>query len=174
MSKICTKCGIEKDITDFYKKGNRYRSECKECTRIDRKKVYYEKGGKERDAQYKKENKDKINEFAREWRRKNPEKVMKYREKSREFLDTVKTPCIKCGENKPWLIQFHHVDPNTKSFNICHYAASGASKELILEEIKKCVCLCSSCHDEFHHFFGKTLENGEESLKRYLEGDYNT
>jgi len=48
--KKCTKCGIEKDLTCYGKKGNRLRSHCKDCAAIEKNKWYYEKGGKEKSA----------------------------------------------------------------------------------------------------------------------------
>lgn len=56
--------------------------------------------------------------------------------------------CILCGYNK-WIfaIDFHHLDPKQKSFEIgkAHlYKFSSC-----VEELKKCVPLCRNCHAEF-------------------------
>jgi hypothetical protein len=51
--KKCTKCGIEKDVSYFYKKGkNRLRSECKDCFKSLAKKWYYEQDGKKAKQTY--------------------------------------------------------------------------------------------------------------------------
>lgn len=91
----------------------------------------------------------------------------KERNRRKEFNTKWKHPCEKCGESRLYLIQFHHIDPATKSF--CIGANSTAKLPDVLEkEIKKCVCLCSNCHDEFHYFYGNKPKNPIESLEEYL------
>ena len=58
MAKICIRCGVEKDITEFY----RERNQCKECR-------------KEYHKQYYKKNSEKIKENTNQYREKNTEKV---------------------------------------------------------------------------------------------------
>ncbi len=43
LKKICTKCLVEKSSNDFYSKGNRLDSICKECKRSNRKAKYVSK-----------------------------------------------------------------------------------------------------------------------------------
>ena len=64
------------------------------------------------------------------------------------FIRSLKSPCIVCGESEPVCIDFHHLDPKTKEFNITLNRTRAKSK--ILAEIKKCVCLCSNCHRKLH------------------------
>ena len=76
--------------------------------------------------------------------------------KAKDFINSLRLPCVKCGENRKHLIDFHHLDPNKKDINISKYAISGATKFetkqiKILEEISKCVTLCSNCHRDFHY-----------------------
>ena len=52
------------------------------------------------------------------------------------------------GENRFYLIDFHHLDPFQKDFTI---SGNHFGKKKITEEIKKCVPLCSNCHREFHY-----------------------
>jgi hypothetical protein len=66
MNKICTKCGVEKDFTDFYKTKNI----CKECIGL-----YY------------KDNKEKIQQRNKEYREKNKKKILK---KEKEYRDNHK------------------------------------------------------------------------------------
>lgn len=56
--------------------------------------------------------------------------------------------CALCGfDGHPAALQFHHVDPSTKSF---HLSEGGLSRgiEQSREEMKKCVLLCANCHAE--------------------------
>ena len=64
--------------------------------------------------------------------------------------------CEKCGFDKhPKAIDFHHKDPKTKIFGIGKFIngrqCNDENKLIVLEEIKKCVCLCANCH-RIHHF----------------------
>lgn len=79
MTKVCTKCGVEKSIDNFYfrKDSGKYRNECKECLCSDRRK-------------YRKENKEKISIAAKKSREQNKEKIKKqrrlYRENNKEVI----------------------------------------------------------------------------------------
>ena len=56
--------------------------------------------------------------------------------------------CALCGYNKNLSgLHFHHVNPFEKSFNIAE--KSKISKEL-LEELNKCILVCSNCHTQCH------------------------
>lgn len=149
-TKVCSKCGKELPMTDeyFYKRGDRYRSECKECE-SKRHKEYYGTH-KEKYNQYNR------GHYARRQRIRN------------EFFVKWKKPCQKCGEQRLYLIQFHHIDPATKEFDI---GASIINKnpKICEEEVKKCVCLCSNCHDEFHYFYGLNPDDPVKALKEYLK-----
>ncbi len=63
MKKVCIKCNIEKELIEFYIKGNT----CKDC-----KKQYFKT--------YKDVNKDKVYKKCREWNLKNKEKIKEYTE----------------------------------------------------------------------------------------------
>lgn len=65
--------------------------------------------------------------------------------------------CSKCGYSKAThpnfaasALQFHHPQDN-KSFAIGDAGHRGYSKEKIIKEINKCVCLCCRCHAEIHY-----------------------
>ena len=96
-------------------------------------------------------NAQKINRKQNERRKNNPErereKKQKYKGEWKEFIDSYKTPCVICGEPDPIVIDFHHIDPATKSFNISGHTRA---KEKVINEIKKCVCLCANCHRRLH------------------------
>lgn len=89
----------------------------------------------------------------------------KYTEK-KIFLDSLKSSCAKCGEIRPYVIHFHHVNPREKEFNLANCGTR--AYEVIFEESLKCVCLCANCHEEFHHFYGLVPEFPEEALEEYL------
>lgn len=71
--------------------------------------------------------------------------------------------CKKCGLKKYYLLDFHHIDPSQKSFSVSQ--RKSRKMESIMEEIKKCVVLCSNCHREFHY-----LEKLEDmTIEKYLK-----
>lgn len=54
-------------------------------------------------------------------------------------------PCVDCGETDPVLLEFDHLDPSTKSFDV-GFALARKPWHLVLEEIAKCVVRCVACH----------------------------
>ena len=59
--------------------------------------------------------------------------------------------CMLCGYSKhPGVLDFHHVDPATKSFAI---SGGGFSRSwsAIEQEIKKCILVCANCHREIEY-----------------------
>ena len=60
-------------------------------------------------------------------------------------------PMMTCnGVTKHYLLDFHHLDPLEKENTISRLMAGSYSITTVLQELKKCVCLCSNCHREFH------------------------
>lgn len=54
--------------------------------------------------------------------------------------------CAACGfDSHPAALQFHHVDPSSKRFELSLRGVTRSIAEL-REEARKCVLLCSNCH----------------------------
>lgn len=52
-----------------------------------------------------------------------------------------------CGEDHQACIEFHHLNPAKKRFNISMAVISGRySKGIILKELEKCIPVCANCH----------------------------
>ena len=86
-----------------------------------------------------------------------------YKRKQQE-IEQLKTQyqCAKCGDNRGYVLDFHHIDPSKKEGEVSRMIANNYKLETVYDEIKKCICLCSNCHREFHHFEkyqGITLED---------------
>lgn len=59
--------------------------------------------------------------------------------------------CTVCGYSRcSKAIEFHHIDPRTKLFNISQVTKNRVNKEVFLAELAKCIPLCANCHREFH------------------------
>ena len=67
--------------------------------------------------------------------------------RKKELMELVGGCCFKCGYKRCLsALDFHHKNPSEKDFPISRWR----NKEDTLEEIKKCVLLCSNCHHEVH------------------------
>jgi predicted HNH restriction endonuclease len=123
----CYKCKNEKDTSEFYRdrtRPNGFAALCKTCT-------------KERDR----DRQDYLKKYRREYGR-------KYKQKAKDFIWSLKTPCVNCGESDPACIDFHHRNPEEKEFHVGRM--QGKSEAKIIKEVEKCVCLCANCHRKLH------------------------
>lgn len=76
--------------------------------------------------------------------------------------------CQKCGESKEYMLDFHHLDPDKKEETIARMTSNNYRIDKVLNEIRKCIVLCSNCHREFHYF----EENYGLSIDEYLSDEY--
>lgn len=84
MEKICNKCGIKKDVSEFYKRNGRgdglagYLYKCISCAKkTPRDKINVDK--KEYNKLYREKNKEKLNVYIKKWRIENESKIEKQR-----------------------------------------------------------------------------------------------
>jgi ketosteroid isomerase-like protein len=54
--------------------------------------------------------------------------------------------CVKCGESDPVVLEFNHLDPATKTANICDMIHFRVFPARIRLEMAKCEVLCANCH----------------------------
>ena len=94
-----------------------------------------------------------------------------YEKRNKEFITRVRKrlKCLKCGLDKWYLIEFHHLDPKTKEIGVTNLQYNAYSIERIKKEIRKCVPVCRNCHMEFHHLERNGLVC---TFKQYLKKDY--
>ena len=130
-TKICTKCGEEKPLTEFNFKNKargKRQSQCKECQRKRERELY--------NTIYKNKNKDLYNENRRKWR-----------DEIRQLIQQFKScGCAICGEKDVCCLDFHHL--HDKEFDISN--ATNVSKERLYTELEKCIVLCANCHRKLH------------------------
>jgi hypothetical protein len=84
-------------------------------------------------------------------------KIYERRERLWEFYNQLKEnlECTQCGESHPATLQFHHLDPQKKDFNLSESIRQGYSAERIKREIAKCTVLCANCHAKLHYEWAK-------------------
>lgn len=68
------------------------------------------------------------------------------------LIDMLGGKCAKCGYNKNHsALNFHHIDPQTKKFQIDVRRCNNTKMSVLIEEANKCELLCANCHMEEHH-----------------------
>lgn len=67
------------------------------------------------------------------------------------MIDAMGGKCQICDYNKcQEAMDFHHINPLEKEFSFNRARANPKAIKKIIEELKKCVLLCSRCHREVH------------------------
>ena len=93
-------------------------------------------------------------EKMRRWRLANPElnraRWREQQEKKKQILlDARAGGCIRCGEQDPACLDFHHRNgKDDKLGDIGTFRKFGKAR--LLAEIAKCDVLCANCHRKFH------------------------
>lgn len=144
--KQCPKCKQEKSFSEFGKnslKEDGLQRICKVCVAEQSKKSYNKTPDRYKD------------------------RVKKQTQKSIEYTDDYRKnyPCVKCKENRYWLLDFHHIDPLIKEENIGTLKRTGSFKKL-KAEIEKCIILCKNCHSDFHY----KERNEGINIENYIAG----
>lgn len=130
--KVCCRCKEEKEEEDFTfknKSQNIRNKTCKKCF-IEIRKNWY--------------NKNKLKVI---------QKINSNKNKNKLWFEDYKKKlvCSNCGENHIACLDFHHLDPNKKELSITAIARNTYSIKRIMEEINKCIVLCSNCHRKLHY-----------------------
>ena len=135
--KVCGKCKQLKEEIEFHhnpSKKDGLATMCKSCRKIYHREHYL----KNKNDYIERANKQK--EVLKEW----------YIEKKKNLK------CKKCGDDRWYVLHFHHKEKGKKEFSISRMIHDGFSKDKIVEEISKCEMLCANCHLELHY-----LENAK-------------
>ena len=61
-----------------------------------------------------------------------------------------------CNEDSPHVLDFHHLEPDKKDWNIGDLYRRRATLEKVFDEILKCVVICANCHRKVHAGIIKT------------------
>lgn len=56
--------------------------------------------------------------------------------------------CEVCGESAWYCLDFHHLDPEHKDFDLSSQTHSWSR---VVEEAQKCICVCTCCHRKIHY-----------------------
>jgi hypothetical protein len=121
----CSACQQEKDEETFVKN----RLLCKDCN-CSKVRAHYQKNAL--------------------YRISSKERAEKRKQRKSKVINEFKTiyGCYFCAESDPCCLQFHHIDPHTKKFEI--HGGSNRNMDNYKTEILKCEILCSNCHIKVH------------------------
>lgn len=73
------------------------------------------------------------------------------RRKAKEIgVKKLGSKCKKCGEDRFYLFDFHHRNPEEKEGDLSDFS-KGYDLNKFFEELEKCDLLCANCHREFHY-----------------------
>ncbi len=83
------------------------------------------------------------------------------KERRRGWIDGYKKEkgCVKCGNNDPRVLDFHHL--RDKKFSIADYYYYQFGLENVKKEIEKCIVICANCHRILHSEKKKRKKNGQ-------------
>jgi len=139
----CSKCGETKPLDDFPKSSGKRYFYCKTCTKRNNREYARGRGDKQKD---------------------------RYADLKRPFIEALGGKCCRCGyDTYLSALDFHHVAPETKKFNLSKIFASTTKDTIpykeVMAEANKCALLCANCH--------RAYESGEwqaEWVKRDTVG----
>jgi hypothetical protein len=109
-------------------------------------------------------------EYKALWHQRNKDirrqRIKNRRSSKRQYLKTIKelnSTCPGCNVSYPWyILDFDHLPPHKKSFNLSSSGLRDKTIEEIKNEILKCQIICSNCHrhvTEMRKLEGKAYEH---------------
>ena len=93
---------------------------------------------------------------SRKYYEKNKEKVLattaQTSKRGKERWDLYKSSlhCARCPETHIATLDFHHIDPTEKEYEVSHLVSSRMFTKAY-KEVKKCIVLCANCHRKHHY-----------------------
>jgi len=90
----------------------------------------------------------------------------KKKDKQKKVYDIVGRECWLCGYDRCLkALCFHHIDPKTKEFILTVREMVGFKWERVQKEMKKCMLVCTNCHNEIHD----SLISNEKCFQLYQD-----
>jgi hypothetical protein len=112
-TKVCSKCNKEKNISEFYKRKDKFDAKCISCVKLYNNvrkltKQRYDSGYGSRRKEH---------SFSTSFKLMNQKRTIL----KEEIIQLMGGGCIKCGYNKCLsALEFHHIETKTKIDNICN------------------------------------------------------
>ncbi len=99
------------------------------------------------------------------------ERVKRWRHRTKErSVEAFGGRCCVCSYNNCInALEFHHLDPMEKDFSYGEATANIRAWKHLVQEIRKCVLVCSNCHKEIHAGVAKIPATVQRFDERYVE-----
>jgi hypothetical protein len=103
-----------------------------------------------------KANRERELEKSRQWHRENRDASnasnRKYKQSLRDLINEYKKAgvCVRCGVGDYRILDFHHIDPAQKKFELNTGLKKSMGARALLDEIAKCELVCANCHRLLH------------------------
>jgi hypothetical protein len=156
--RYCYSCHQKKNISEYTKRSDSHDGldfYCRECKSDKNSKYYYQQTD-----EWKNRHKKKLKRKSKHSNKSNKIYILLRKDRFHQFLDLFRSKgCCICGEKSKCCLDFHHLDPKTKKNDISDMSNRNIDK--VIEEIKKCVCVCKNCHRKIH---SGIIESPPESL----------
>ncbi|RLI66526.1 MAG: hypothetical protein DRO67_00920 [Candidatus Asgardarchaeum californiense] len=137
--KRCSKCGLTLPLSSFYfiSKTGKNCNRCKDCER------------------------ERVKLAMRKWhatptgKSESRRRALIQHNELQQKLNNLKAGlcCTFCGYSDFRALEFHHLDPSKKKYNI---SAARTTRKDFGDEVAKCICLCANCHRILHTTFRNT------------------
>lgn len=128
--KRCTKCGLDKDETDYSRRriNGPTLNQCKACMK-DYQRAHY------------RSNKQQYLNRNRHYRKRVAEMIRELKQR----------PCADCGQSyPPRVMDFDHREGEEKYKDVARLTGN-CSARVVLREIAKCDVVCANCHRQRTH-----------------------
>ena len=157
IGKRCRVCNQFKPFDDMLKCSDSkdgYSSKCKKCHMDQHWKYKAERPDElfEKNKKYREEHKEEKKEMDRLYRKNNKEYITKQKDIARKehhdkalsiIIEAKSKPCANCSQVFPhYVMDFHHIDPSTKSFRISAVPGKQMRIDRLIDEVKKNVSFC--------------------------------
>lgn len=150
----CNKCNTDKPIDQFAIKNKatgKHNTVCKPCIVSSNRQHYLR-------------NKIKYSQASVKWNKKQYHLLRKILRNIKTFLG-----CLVCKEQEPIALDFHHLFDHTKEYNLSNDINKYRTLNLMVEELEKCVVICSNCHRKYHG----NIQNIVEIVHKYRDNNQN-
>lgn len=136
MEKKCCTCHKILALAEFNKNKGRkdgLNSICRLCSQ-KRSKQYYQDN--------KESHKVVVNKQRNQRRKKLKRLINNYK--------TANNGCTFCDEQELYCLDFHHLDPTEKEFDVSQLVSRTVTPARLIAEMQKCIIACSKCHKKIH------------------------
>jgi len=139
--------GTKEYYANYYQKNKeKHNAKMLDYRKTNENQQLYQKEYQKLKYNKKKENFN-LEDLRQEWR----DQAKKKNKERRQFVNEYKSTCIckKCGDIRSYVLDFHHINPSEKEFDLGNATKYSIAKLKI--ELEKCITLCRNCHSEFHY-----------------------